>query len=444
MSTKTIAEPARDLPVVDEADVLVLGGGPSGISAALAAARMGARTLLVERYGFLGGMGTAAMVTNFCGLFAEVGGVVMQVVHGIGDDILARIRALGGLNQPQSKGATTVISYDNAAYKHAADQLLLEAGVRLRLHTFAVGAVMDRSRIVGLIVESKSGRAALCARTFIDCSGDADLAAWAGAPYEKGDSTGYLAYPTMMFRMGGVDTGVAEREGVPLIRRHAAEARARGESGFMRASPIAAPQAHPGEWRMNMTQVSLAGRSLDGTDVEHMTRGEILGRDQVFQAGRYLREQVPGFQHSYVLEIAPQLGIRETRRILGQYVLTASDVAEARDFPDAIGCSGWPMEKHVLGGVEWTFIGGRGYHQLPYRALVPRGVDNLLVAGRCFSATQDAQASARVSGPCFVMGQAAGTASALSVQRGCDVAAIEADRLQASLRAQNVFLGHER
>jgi hypothetical protein len=401
LSTKTIAEPARELPVVDEADVLVLGGGPSGISAAVAAARMGARTILVERYGFLGGMGTAAMVTNFCGLFADVGGVVTQVVHGIGDDILARIRALGGLNRPQSKGATTVISYDNPAYKHAADQLLIEAGVRLRLHTLAVGAVMDRSRIVGLIVESKSGRAALCARTFIDCSGDADLAAWAGAPYEKGDSSGYLAYPTMMFRMGGVDTEVAEREGLPLIRRHAAEKRARGESGFMRASPIAAPQAHAGEWRMNMTQVSLAGRSLDGTDVEHMTRGEILGREQVFQADRYLREQVPGFKHSYVLEIA------------------------------------------VLGGVEWTFIGGRGYHQVPYRALVPRGVDNLLVAGRCFSATQDAQASARVSGPCFVMGQAAGTASALSVQRGCGVAAIEADRLQASLRAQNVFLGHE-
>src|SRR3954467_94418 len=143
----------------------------------------------------------------------------------------------------------------------------------------------------------------------------------------------------MMDRWGGVDTEVAERDGVPLIRRHAAEARARGESGFMRASPIAAPQAHAGEWRMNMTQVSLEGRSLDGTDVEHMTRGELLGRAQVFQADRYLREQVPGFQHSYVLEIAPQLGIRETRRIVGQYVLTAADVAEARDFPDAIGCS---------------------------------------------------------------------------------------------------------
>ncbi|MBX5492565.1 MAG: FAD-dependent oxidoreductase [Chloroflexi bacterium] len=441
---REVWEPARRTPVVREAEVVVLGGGPAGIAAAVAAAREGARTLLVERYGFLGGMGTAALVTNFCGLYATVYGESRRVVRGIADELLERLAALDGLNQPQTMGVPVAVqSYDVAAYKCAADDLVLGAGVDLLFHTLAVGAVLDGQRIDALLIESKSGRAAVRGQVFIDCSGDADLAAWAGAPWAKGNAHGFLQLPTLMFRLAGVDTARALAEGLPTLRERMAAAHARGDYQFPRLYPILRPQAHPGEWRANMTQVSRQGAPIDGTNVEDLTFAEIEGRRQVRLYHRYLRAEVPGFEQAYIQEIATQIGIRETRRIQGLYELTRDDVLGARDFPDAIGVNGWPVEVHLPGTVRFEPIPGRGYHGLPYRCLVPRGVDNLLVAGRCLSATPEAQASARVSGPCFAMGQAAGTAAVLALRRGQRPAEIDVAALQARLRAQGAYLGEE-
>ena len=190
-----------------------------------------------------------------------------------------------------------------------------------------------------------------------------------------------------------------------------------------------------------VSQVTFDSAPVDGTNLDHLTRAELIGRSHVVEAARFLRTSVPGFEHSYLLEVAPQIGIRETRRIVGRYVLAEAEVLGGASFPDAIGCCGWPVEKHVLGGVEWRLVGGRGYYQLPYRCLLPQGVDNLLVGGRCLSATQDAQASARVSGPCFVMGQAAGTAAVLSLRTGRPPADLDVCELQKSLRTQGVELG---
>jgi len=330
-----------------------------------------------------------------------------------------------------------------AAYKCAADDLVLGAGVDLLFHTLAVGAVMDGRRIEALLVESKSGRAAVRGQLFIDCSGDADLAAWAGAPWAKGNAHGFLQLPTLMFRLGGVDTARALAEGLPTLRERMAAAHARGDYQFPRLYPILRPQAHPGEWRANMTQVSRHGAPIDGTNVEDLTFAEIEGRRQVRLYHRYLRAEVPGFEQAYIQEIATQIGIRETRRIQGLYELTRDDVLGARDFPDAIGVNGWPVEVHLPGTVRFEPIPGRGYHGLPYRCLVPRAVDNLLVAGRCLSATPEAQASARVSGPCFAMGQAAGTAAVLALRGGQRPAEIDVAALQARLRAQGAYLGEE-
>ncbi len=443
---RTITEPSRQVPVVAETEVLVLGGGPAGIAAATAAARSGAKTMLLERYGFLGGMGTAAMVTNFCGLHACINGTVQQIVHGVADDILHRLAKLDGLREPHvvtnAEGLKTgAQAYDNAAYKVATDDLLVSAGVDVRFHTFAVDAITDNGKIEAVLIETKSGRAAISSDMFIDCSGDADLATWAGVPYEKGGSDGFMAYPTMMFRIADVESDVAMVEGAPQLKALIAEANASGKFKLPRKAGIIRPQTHDSEWRANLTQISRDGAPVDGSDWDDIGYAEIEGRKQAIEYFRFLKEMVPGFANAYMLELAPQIGIRETRRIIGSYQLTGEDVLECRDFDDSIGCSGWPLETHVLGDVEWKFLAGRGYHQIPFSTTLPTGIENLLVAGRCASTTQEGQASLRVSGPCFAMGQAAGTAAAMARKAGVAPAKLDLPTLQQQLSVDGVFIG---
>jgi len=272
MIAKSIREPERDLPVRGEYDVVVLGGGPAGIAAAASAAALGRKTLMVERYGFLGGMGTAACVTTFCGLHANVHGEHRQVVHGIADELLARIDRLGGLNKPHvSFGKIQSQAYDTAAYKCAADDLLLGHGAEILFHALGAGVVMDPAGTIrALIVETKSGRAAIVGRVFIDCSGDGDLAAWAGAPFERGDGHGGMLYPTMMFRLNGVDPAAAG-EAWTTIPALMDEAEKRGVK-FPRKGAIVRPQKNPIEWRVNVTQMKKPdGSALDGTDAGELS-----------------------------------------------------------------------------------------------------------------------------------------------------------------------------
>ena len=440
-----VAEPERNTEILSEAEVVVLGGGPAGIAAAWAAARQGRSTLLVERYGFLGGMGTAAGVTNFCGLHANVHGDIRRVVRGVADELLDRIDALGGLNPPHSIfGRTQAQAYDMSAYKCAADELVLGAGARLLFHALAAGVVMrDERSIDALLVETRSGRRAIRARLFVDASGDADLANWAGARWEKGDAGGRLLYPTLMFRLNNVDPARAAASLADLPRLMQ-EAEAGGRHRFARKGVILRPQQHPQEWRANVTQVKNEdGSAVDGTEALQFSAGEIEGRRQIRDYMRFLRERVPGFEASYLLDIAAQLGIRETRRIAGAYALTAEDVLGCASFADSIGVNAWPLERHVAGDVEWHWppAEARGYNQLPYRMLLPQGVRNLLVAGRCASMTSPAQSAARVSGGCFVMGQAAGTAAHLALAAGVDPAAVGVVELQAQLERDGAWLG---
>src|SRR6516164_2954541 len=274
---KTIQEPAREIPVYGEYEVAVLGGGPAGIAAAVAAARAGRRTLLVERYGFLGGMGTAAGVTNFCGLHANVHGEMHRVVQGIASDLLARLERLDGLNKPHLVlGKIFAQAYDTAAYKIAADDLLAAHKVDILFHALGAGVVLqDKRRINALMVETKGGRQAVLADIFIDCSGDGDLAAWAGAPFELGDAAGHTLYPSMMFRLNGVDPAKAG-EAWRSIPQAMEEAVAKGTHKFPRKGAIVRPQRHPVEWRVNFTQLKREdGNAINGLEPDDMTRGEI-------------------------------------------------------------------------------------------------------------------------------------------------------------------------
>jgi hypothetical protein len=443
-TAKTIVEPAYSTPIVGEFDVIVLGGGPAGIAAAVAAARAGQTVLLIERYGFLGGMGTAAGVTNFCGLYANVYGEIQQVVHGVADDLLAGIEKRGGLNAPHLIFKKTFgRAYDTSAFKVAADELLLSAGVEIIFHALAVGVIMkDAETIRGIILETKSGRGIVLASMFIDCSGDGDLAAWAGAEFETGDATGNTLYPSTMFRVNGVDRDRAMDASLEIGARMA-EAERNGFR-FPRKTPIIKPQRNSIEWRVNVTQLANEdGTAVNGTDAAQLSASEIEGRRQISDVFRFLKT-VPGFEQSYIVDIAPQVGVRETRRIIGGYQLTEADVIGCASFDDTIGVNGWPLELHEAGDVifRWQPIpDSRGFNHLPYRMLVPRWIDNLLVAGRCASMTHEGQSAARVSGACFVMGQAAGTAAALAISSGCIPRDVDVGRLQAILERDGAWLG---
>ncbi len=447
MRAAMIEEPARQVPLYGEYEVTVLGGGPAGIVAAAAAARAGRRTLLIERYGFLGGMGTAAGVTNFCGLHGNVHGEHRRLVQGLASELLARIDRLDGLNKPHLiLGKVFAQAYDTAAYKIAADDLLASHKVDILFHALGAGVVMDESRrIDALMVETKAGRQAVRSEIFIDCSGDGDLAAWAGAPYEVGDAHGHPLYPSMMLRLNGIDPARAG-EAWRTIPQLMAQALAKGTHRFPRKSAIVRPQRHGIEWRVNFTQVAREdGHAINGIDPDDLTRGEIEGRRQALAAFEFLRT-VPGFEESYIVDLPPQLGIRETRRITGGYRLSGEDVLGCASFADSVGVNGWPIEAHVPGDVVFTFPPipeSRGYNELPYRMLVPEGVDNLLVAGRCASMTHEGQSAARVSGACFVMGEAAGSAAALALSGNHIPRDISVENLQETLKRQGAFIGRD-
>lgn len=445
MMSHAIQEQPRATPVIGEYEVVVVGGGPAGLMAAASAAREGRSTVLIERYGFLGGAGTMGGLSTFCGLHARVRGEHRRVVRGYADELLDRLDRMDGLSEPHLSVQDRIQAqaFDISAYKVAADEFLVGSGADILFHATAVGAAMAADeRIDAVLIESKSGRAAIRGQVFIDGSGDADLVRWSGAPVEK---SAELLYPSLMFRINGVDhrsAGEAWRTVATLME----DAEARGERTFPRKKPIVRPQRNPLEWRANLTQLSNEdGSAVDGTDLWQLSHGELQGRRQVWDVFGFIRDHTPGFAEAYVVDIAPQIGIRETYRSLGAYQLSEADILGCVDFEDAIGVQGWPVEAHVEGTVEFRFPPGglesRGFNQLPYRMLLPQGVDNLLTVGRSASMTQWGQSSARVTGPCFVMGQAAGTAAHLSLTEGTAVGGIDVARLQGRLADAGAYLG---
>ena len=450
-----VHEPSRETPLLGEYDVVVVGGGPAGITAAASAARAGRSTILIERYGYLGGAGTAGGLSTFCGLHANVHGEHRQVIHGLADDLLGRMAALDGLSEPHLSLGNRIQAqaFDISAYKIAADDLVGGSGATLLYHAMVTGLSMvadsasdQGRRIDAVFVESKSGRHAIRGQVFIDCSGDGDLAAWSGAPFEKGTTATDMLFPSLMFRINGVDPATAGRAW-ETVARQMDEAEAAGTHTFPRKRPIVRPQRNPLEWRANMSQLANPdGSPVDGTDVWQLSYGEVTGRKQVLDAFEFIKATTPGFAGSYIVDIAPQVGIRETRRIVGEYLLSEDDILDCVSFADSVGVNGWPVEAHVTGDVDIRFPRGdnpRGFNQLPFRMIIPQAVDNLYVAGRCASMTHGGQSAARVSGPCFAMGQAAGTAANLALKDGIACRDVDYGQLRERLVSDGAYLGEE-
>jgi len=441
MSTiASITEPARTTPVPFDVDVCVVGGGPAGICAAVAAARNGASTLLVERYGFLGGMATAGLVNPFMNF--HVAGE--PIIAGIFAEWIDGMRRRGGYLDHGKMGRNI---FEPEAAKAAAMELCRDAGVQLLLHSFLDRTITEGAKITHAICAGKT-RLAVAARQFVDCTGDGDLAALAGAQFEFGRPADHAAQPmTLCFRMKGVDWSHVPNnqqlreqrdQGRAVIQKLYDTARNEGRIDCPRHNVLYFSCIHDDEIHFNTTRV--IGRNA--TDSLDLTAAEMEARRQVEQFVSWLRDKVPGFEHAYLATTAAQIGIRESRRIKGLYELTEDDVLSCRSFADAVARAHYDIDIHnpTGGGTVIKHLPPDKWYEIPYGCLVPVGMDNLLAAGRCISADHVAHSSLRVMPIAAALGQAAGTAAAMAVRDNLKPTQIQAPKLVETLMQQGQSL----
>ena len=458
--------PARRATVAASPDVVVVGGGPAGIGAAVGAAHAGADVLLVERYGFLGGNATVALVMPLMSWHNEVRGArargdgeplrLLPADHGPGEPVVAgallelmeRLLDRGGAIAPSEDTGYTV-PIDPEAYKSAALDLLDAAGVRYLLHAVASGVIGEPRRPAGVVLETKSGPLVIQAPVIVDATGDGDVAAAAGADYEVGRDDGLVQPMTLMFRIvdfqrerfeGYVREHPDQWRGVSGLWELIEQARAAGELDLPREDVLFFATPHEREVSVNSTRVS----GVLGIDVFDLTRAEYLARHQMDHIMRFLRKRVPGFDEAYVVQSGSHIGVRETRRIVGEYQLTADDVLRSRHFDDVIARGSYPIDIHDPKGGRGTLLERLptgGAYDIPLRCLIPRDVDGLLVGGRCISGTHEAHSSYRVTPIALATGQAAGVAAALAAQAGVAPRHLPADVVQRELLEQGADLG---
>ena len=426
---KTIQE-TLETPVIDEYDVIVVGGGPAGVGAALGAARQGAKTLLIEQYAFLGGMWTAGMVIPIWD-WENKGGIMQEIVDGL-------------MEEKHTAYSGPLLGFDIEAMKLLLDQMMLNSNVALLFHTWFSAPIMQNNTICGVIVENKSGRQAYGAKCVIDCTGDGDVAARAGAPFKVGREKDGATQPmSLMFKMGEMDyvqamdysAGPLKTTDLFFHMEHAAQAAGLNNYAFNFDRPYILSLPTPHQGIAEMTHV----RNKSGINAQELSEAEVEGRALVHEAMDYFTKYMPQFRHAILEQTAPCIGVRETRRIMGEYELTLDDILEGRMHEDGICTCAFSIDIHQPDGLSQE---GYEYHtkpyHIPYRSLVPLKVENLLVAGRCISGSYEAHASYRVTGDCVAMGQAAGIAAAIAVKNTIPPRNIDPRDLIQLLRNQGV------
>ncbi|HYG54379.1 MAG TPA: FAD-dependent oxidoreductase [Burkholderiales bacterium] len=452
--------PPRKAALAAETDVLVVGGGPAGLGAAIAAADAGARVVLAERYGFLGGNATAALVMPLMSFHTQTptpekpgSASLLPTDHGPGEPIVAgvlqrlleRLVAAGGAISP-SLATGYVVPFDPEWFKLIALELLDEAGVQFLFHAFG-SSILGSREVEGVVFETKSGPVAVRARVTIDCTGDGDIAVLAGAPHEVGRDDGLVQPMTLMFRVANFQRGRFEEyvkahpkqwRGVHGLWDLVREATQDGRLQLPREDILFFATPHEEELSVNSTRVT---RVL-GTDVWDLSYAEWMSRRQMRQIAAFLREYVPGFEESYVVQSGVNIGVRETRRVMGEYRLDVEDVLGARKFDDAIARGAYPVDIHNpkgSGTVLKRLPPGEAY-DIPMRCLLPRNTERLLVAGRCISGSHEAHSSYRVMPIVMATGQAAGVCAALAARRDLSPRAVPVREVQAELARQGASL----
>lgn len=413
-------------------DALVVGGGLTGVAAAVAARRQGLEVLLLEKAGFLGGAPGTMLINPFMPYSTTVDGQRFALSRGFFAELQELLREVGGYQGPGRE------DIHEEYLKLALDRLVVREGVRVLFHATLCGVEKSGETIVALQAATKAGTLRFTARRYLDCTGDADLAVLAGCPYQLGRGDGLCQPMTLCFRIGNVDIPVF-RENRQLMQDRYKQLKAEGKIKNPRENVLVFNTLVDGMLHFNTTRV-VRHNPVDPLDV---TRAEMAAREQMFEICHFLREQVPGFEHSQLVYSAGEIGVRESRKIVGEYVLTQEDLVACTKFPDRIAAGNYDIDIHNpegSGTSHYYFAPGTWY-TIPYRSLLPLKAGNLLVAGRCISATHEAQASIRILPIVATLGQAAGVATAVSLRAG--VAPREADvaEIQRILTREGAFIG---
>jgi hypothetical protein len=458
VAAETYAEPGREVPVIADVDVLVVGGGPAGVGAAVGAARTGATVFLVEETGAFGGMWTQGLVNTLAGYNSWLQPHRVRVVDGVGGEWLRRAASIGGAVDHDG----WVLSTDPEKMKLVADEMLEDAGVDFLLHVLATYPIVDGHTVRGCLVETREGRQAIRAKVTVDATGNGDIVARSGADWVLGDTLQPMTLPMYLtnvrtvpdidagqparIRIGpepgpldeaGMDDSNAGRQDVVIDRQAMRDARARGEL-----------PAFGGPWfgglEKDVVWVNAVRIIGDATNNRDVTRAEVQGRREARALFDHLRDHVAGFEAARLQQTAPTIGIRETRRLLGVSTLSGDDIRAAAQPSDSIALGAWPIDVHPADG----FVGSHVMfvpqpYGIPYRTLLPKATDGLIAAGRCISVDREALGSVRVGATCTATGHAAGTAAALSALGGTQPRDVDIARLQSRLRSQGALVSTE-
>lgn len=456
-----------EIPIKLECDVAVVGGGPAGFCAAVAASRNGADTVLIEQYGCCGGMATSGLVGPFMTSYNKSGD--QMIIRGMFEEVINRLAACGGAIPPEKcrsgdpvsgyhfRGHDHCAPFDPEILKRVIDEMLAEAKVNVLYHTSFMEPLLEDDCIKGIVIFSKNGMEVIKAKVVIDCTGDADIAYRAGVPCELGDKAqGRIQPATMFFRIGNVDWKKVDEEAQANLYRievrekglnkgvfhwKIEEAKKNGDFNINRWTVGIYQGVRKDEWNVNISRIA----DIDGTNAEDLSRAEVIGRQQVDEIFRFLNKYIPGCENAKMLSSASTIGIRESRHIHGRAALTAEDVLNGRVPEDAILLASNSIDVHggtgEPAGTKYLTIENGEWYGVSFFSLVPVKVEQLLVAGRSISATSEASGAVRVMPPCMEMGHAAGIAAAMAVKEGCRVCEIDVKGLQAQMVKEGSFLG---